>query len=173
MKKRILVPTLILGALLSGSLAFAGPGGCGSCDKGGDCDRSGQGAGFKNSDQHEERMDRRMEMMGTVLDLSDAQKGQLEALMTQQWQQKQQLREKMRASHDVLRTLQTADTFNEAEFLAGAMKQAELKTEMMAERARMKQQIYAILTPEQQGKADKLSTMMGKHGQGRHGGMGF
>ena len=123
-----------------------------------------------NSEQHEGRMARHMEMMVTVLDLSDEQKVQLETLMTQQRQDKQQLREKMRASRDALREVEAAETFNEADFLAKAIKQAEVKTEMMAERAKMKQQIYALLTPEQQEKADKLSEMRGHRGKGRHGG---
>ena len=123
-----------------------------------------------NSEQHEGRMARHMEMMVTVLDLSDEQKVQLETLMTQQRQDKQQLREKMRASRDALREVEAAETFNEADFLAKAIKQAEVKTEMMAERAEMKQQIYALLTPEQQEKADKLSEMRGHRGKGRHGG---
>ena len=123
-----------------------------------------------NSEQHEGRMARHMEMMVTVLDLSDEQKVQLETLMTQQRQDKQQLREKMRASRDALREVEAAETFNEADFLAKAIRQAEVKTEMMAERAKMKQQIYALLTPEQQEKADKLSEMRGHRGKGRHGG---
>ena len=123
-----------------------------------------------NSEQHGERMDRHMEMMVTVLDLSAEQKGKLEALMTEQRQDKQQLREKIRASRDALREVEAAETFNEADFLAKAIKQAEVKTEMMAERAEMKQQIYALLTPEQQEKADKLSEMRGHRGKGRHGG---
>ncbi len=170
MKKRILIPTLILGALFTGSLALAGPGGCGSCDKRSNCGSQGQGQGALNLEQHEERMDHRMEMMTTVLDLSEEQNVQLEELMTQQWQDRQQLREKMHASRDALREVEAADTFNEADFLAKAITQAELKTEMMAERARMKQQLYALLTPEQQEKADKLSEMKGHRGKGHHGG---
>jgi len=171
MKKRILVPALILGALLSGSLAMAGPGGCGACDQREDC--GGRGQGSMNFEQHEDRMDQRLEMMSAVLDLTAEQKVQLEGLMTQQWQVRQQLLEKMKASRDALREVQTAEIFNEADYLAKAVKQAELKTEMMAERAKMKKQLYAVLTPEQQEKADKLSEMMGKRGKGRHGGFGF
>ncbi len=170
MKKRILVSTLVLGALLTGSLALAGAGGCGSCDKRGDCGSPSQGQGALNFEQHEDRMGHRMEMMATLLDLTEEQKTQLEALMTQQWQDRQQLREKMRASRDALREVEAADTFNEADFLAKAIKQAELKTEMMVERDRMKQQVYALLTLEQQEKADKLSEMKGHRGKGRRGG---
>ncbi len=170
MKKRILIPTLVLGALLTGSLALAGAGGYGSCDKRSDSGSRGQGQGALNFEKHEDRMGHRMEMMSTILDLTEEQKAQLEALMTQQWQDRQPLREKMHASRDALRELEAADTFNEADFLAKSIKQAELKTEMMVERAEMKQQIYALLTPEQQEKADKLAEVKGHRGKGRHGG---
>jgi len=172
MKKRILVPVLILATLVTGSLSFAGPGGCGSCGVGGSCGSKGQGQGAMNDERHEERMDKRMEMMSTVLDLTEAQKTQLEALLAKQWQDTQPLREKMRASREALREIKSADTFNEAEFLAKAIKQAELKTEMMSAKAKIKQQVYALLSPEQQGKADKLADM-GRRGKGRHGGFGF
>jgi Spy/CpxP family protein refolding chaperone len=170
MKKRLLVPTLVLGALLTGTLALAGSGGCGSCDKGGNCGSNGQGPGAMNSVQQEGLMDQRLLMMSTVLDLTDTQKAQFEALMTEQRQENQQLREKVHASREALHEMKDADIFNETEFLATAIKQAELKTEMMAEKAKMKQQIYALLTPEQQEKADKLSEIMGHRGKGRHGG---
>jgi protein CpxP len=173
MKKRILLPTLLIGALLTASLAIAGPGGCDTCGKGGGCQGKGQAQGNMNDDQQEERSDKRLEMMSMVLDLTDEQQSQLKDLTDQQWQDKQQLREKMQASREAMRQVQSAATFDEAEFLAKAIKQAELKTEMMAAKAKMKQQIYALLTPAQQEKADKLNQMRGDRGKGQHAGPGF
>lgn len=171
MKKRILIPTLILGALLSGSLALAGPGGCGSCGKKGSCDSQGQSRGAMTYEQHEERTERRLEMMTTVLDLNEAQQQQLQTLFTQQWQDNQKLREQMQSERENMRTLKTADTFNEAEFRAQAAKRAELKTEMMVRKIKFQDELYAVLTPEQRIKVDKLGGMMG--GKGKHGGRGF
>ncbi len=56
MKKRILVPVLIVGTLLTGSLASAGPGvfGAGHGSKGGDCNDRGQGG--MSYEQHAERL---------------------------------------------------------------------------------------------------------------------
>jgi len=167
MKKRILIPTLIVGALLTGSLAMAGPGKCGNkC--GNNCDSKGQEA--MSFEQHEERMEQRLEKMGVILDLTEDQKSQFETLSNQQWQENQSLREQMRASRDELREAQTATNFNEADFRAKATKHAELKTEMMVTRAKMKQEMHALLTSEQQEKADKLGGMMGGRNKGHHGG---
>ncbi len=174
MKKRILVPTLVVGTLLIGSLVMAGPGGYGrgNCDGGGY--GNGNGQGMMNYEQHEERMGQRMEMMDTILDLTEEQKGQIETLLNQKHQDKQELHEQMQASREAMREARNADTFNEADFRAKAAVQAELKTEMMVAHAKLKQQIRALLTPEQQEKADTLGGMMGGHGKGRHhGGMGF
>ena len=167
MKKRVLLPTLVLGALLTGSLALAGPG-VFDGGKGGDCNGRGQAA--MSYEQHEERMEQRLEMMSTVLDLSDDQKSQIEALLNQQWQGKQQLREQMQASREAMREARTADNFNEADFRAKAARQAELKTDMMVAKAKLKQQIHALFNPDQQEKADKLGGLMGGRGKDHHGG---
>ncbi|MFK5927122.1 MAG: hypothetical protein QM483_10870, partial [Desulfuromusa sp.] len=45
-------------------------------------------------------------------------------------------------------------------------KHADLKTDMMVQRAKTKQQVLAVLTPEQQQKAEKLR---GMHGEGFFG----
>ena len=167
MKKRIIVPTLVVGTLLIGSLVMAGPGGYGK----GNCDGNGKGSGAMNYEQHEERMGNRLEMMGTVLDLTEEQKTQIEALSNQKWQDHQQLREQMQASRDAMHAAQNADTFNEADFRAKAAERAELKTEMMVQRVKHRQQIYNLLTPEQREKADTLGGLMGGgYGKGRHHG---
>jgi len=174
MKKRILIPTLIIGTLLTGSLALAAPGygrNCNSDDcSGGGCQGNARGA--MTYEQHEERLEKRLEKMAALLELSDAQKEQIEGLHNQRWQNQQQKREQMQTARQELREARQATPFNEADFRAKAAKQAELKTEMMVERAKMKAELYAILTPEQQEKAELLEGMMG-HEQGRHGGKGM
>jgi Spy/CpxP family protein refolding chaperone len=167
MKKRILIPALIVGVLLTGSLALAGPGKCGSSCSGG-CDGKRQGA--MSYEQHEEQMGQRLEAMGTILDLTEEQKNQFETLVNKQWQEKQPLREQMQASRDELREAKHAANFDETDFRAKAARHAELKTEMMVAHAKMKQEMRALLTPEQQEKADKLGGMMGGHNKGHHGG---
>ena len=166
MKKKILIPTLIIGALVTGSLAIAGSGNCGSAG-------GGKGHEAMSYEQHEERMGQRLEKMGAILELTEEQKSQFETIFNQQWQEKQLLREQMQASQDEMREARIATNFNEADFRSKAAKQAELKTELMVAKAKMKQQVYALLTPEQQEKADTLSGMMGGRDKGHHGGRGF
>ncbi len=166
MKRTIMIPTLIVGALAIGTLALAGPGGQGFGK--GNCDGNGKGA--MSYEQHEERMGHKLEMMTALLDLSEEQQTQIETLFNQQHQEKQGLREQMQASRDALHQAKKANPFNEADFRAKAAVQAELKTDMMVAHAKLKQQIHALLTPEQQEKADQLGDMMGERGKGRHHG---
>lgn len=165
MKKRILIPALAVSALLVGSLAMAIPGGYG---KGGGC--KGNGPEAMSFEQHEERSGHKLKMMTAVLELTEAQQGQIESLFNQQYQDKQQLREQLQASRDAMREARNAEPFNEADFRAKAAIQAGLKTEMMVEHIKLKQQIHGLLTPEQQKKAETLGGMMGGHEKGRHHG---
>ena len=166
MKKRMFLSTVVVGTLLTAGVALAGPGF-------GNCDGSGKGPGAMSYEQHEDRMEHRLEMMSTVLDLTEAQQEQLKSLFDQQWQDHQQLREQMHSARDAMHEARSAESFNEADFRAKAEKQAELKTEMMVAGAKMKEKLYAILTPEQQQKADTLRGLMGERGKGHHGGRGF
>jgi protein CpxP len=127
-----------------------------------------------NSEHHEERIGYRLEMMTTLLDLTAEQQSQIKDLFNQQHQEKKGLREQMQASRNAMHQARNATPFNEADFRAKAAVQAELKTDMMVAHAKLKQQIHAMLTPEQQEKADKLGDMMGERGKrGRHGGDRF
>lgn len=173
MKKTILWSTLLIGTLLTASLALADPGNCDACDKKGACQSNGQAQGALDDEQRAERIDQRVMMMSSVLDLTAEQKSQVEVLTRQQWQDKQQLREQMQTNRAALRQLQSAATFDEAEFLATARKQAELKTAMLVAKAQMKQQIYALLTPPQQEKTEQLAELKGARGNGRQAGSGF
>jgi Spy/CpxP family protein refolding chaperone len=168
MKKSILIPALIIGALFTGTLVMAGPGshGRGGCD--------GNGPGAMNSERHEERVEQKLEIMTTVLELTEEQQTEIKTLLDQRHQDKQQLHEQMRASRDAMREARNAAPFNETDFRTKAAAQAELKADMMVEHVKLKEQIHALLTPEQQKKADTLGEMMGGHGKGRkHGRSGF
>lgn len=165
LKKRVVIPTLLIGALLTGGVAIAGP--FGNCD----------GKGFRgqqlSAEERQERMEHKLDMMSEILDLNEEQEEQVGALLQQQWTTKLQQREQQQASREELREQLLSDDFNEAEFRAEAMKKAEQKVDMLVEHAKLKRQIYQLLTPEQQEKADKLMAMRSKHGKGRHGGHGF
>ena len=169
MKKRILIPSLLIGALMTASLAVASPGFGGKFGRGCDGGCNGRGQGPATYEQHEERMEQRLEVMATLLELTDNQQVQMKALLDQQWQNRQAGRAEMQAVRDAMREARQADPFDEADFRAKAAKQGELRTERMIEGAKLQQEIKAILTPEQQEKADTLRGMLG-FGKGKRGG---
>lgn len=170
MKKIMIIPTLTIGALLLGSMAFAWSGGPGyrNCDG----PRDGRGMGMSH-EQHQERMEQHLEFMAVALDLTDEQKEQLEAMGEQHWQTRQELRDKMQASRKELSDLGQSRDFDEAAFRAKAREQADLKTDMRAGHAKMKQAFFEVLTPQQREKAEKLWEMHGDGPMGRHGGKGM
>lgn len=168
MKKTATITTLLLATLMITSSAFAWPGyrdGKGS----GDCNRR---EGRMNYEQHVDRMVNRLERMAVILDLSAEQKTTLEELNSKHFQDRQVLRSKMEKGRDELQAYRFSDKFDEKEFRALAQQHADLKTEMMVQGAKHRQDILAVLTPEQREKADKLREMGGfgpGDGPGRRG----
>ena len=176
MKKTVLISFILVATLLFAGAAFAWPGhhGKGSCEN--SSKRDGQGM---SQEQHQERMENRLEKMAVILDLTETQKKQIETLMDEKWENHQTMRTQMQAGQSELREYKQGDEFNESEFRAKAQKQADLKTEMMVQHAKTRQQLLAVLTHEQQQKAEKLKGMDGEgffgkrgdHGDGRGHGM--
>ena len=167
MKKTTVISTLVIGMLLSGGTAFAWQGG-GHHMKG-DGVKGQRGAGM-TQEQHQERMESRLEKMGIILDLTDQQKKKLQALAEKNWQSRQSMRSEMQASREAFRSYKQGKEYNAAEFRALAQKHADLKTEMMVEKAEARQQRLAILTPEQQQKAEELRELGGEGFGGKRGG---
>lgn len=163
MKKTTIIPAILISILLSSGTAFAWPGGQGKKNCNNSCDRQGEGMTYE---QHEERLENQLEKMAVILDLTEQQKEQLEDLHEKNWQDRQSMRAEMQTSRDGLREYKQGRDFNESEFLAIAQKHADLKTEMMVQRAKNRQQIFAVLTPEQQQKAEQLRDI---HGGGFYG----
>lgn len=168
MKKATLISTLTLGAVLLAGSAFAWNGGCKQ-----NCDGPRGDRGMMQAEQMQDRMDRHHEFMKVALDLSKEQEQQLDALREKHQAERQALREKMRASREELRDMQRNPEFDEATFRAKARAKADLQTEMYANRNQHKQEMLALLTPEQQVKAEELWKLhQEKRGKGRHEGCG-
>ncbi len=165
MKKTTIMSALVIGMLLSGGTAFAWSGGH---HMKGDGNNGKRGAGM-TQEQHQERMESRLAKMGVILDLTDQQKKQLEGLFDKQWENRQAMRTEMQASREDLRNYKQGKDYNADEFRTKAQKQADLKVEMMVQRAENKQQIFAILTPEQQQKAESLRELKGDNQRGKRG----
>jgi len=162
--KKIAIPlTVLVALLLTGSFALAGPG-----NRAGNCNGKGQRGQIMSYEQHKVQMENRLERMGVVLDLTAPQKEQLRNLFDQQWKERMA---EIQSSRDAMLSARWDKNFNEKEFRTQAQKHADLKTNMIVDRAKRQQQVLAILTPEQQKKMEQLRGL-GMGPGNRQGGMG-
>jgi periplasmic protein CpxP/Spy len=139
---RTLTLTAVLAALLAGGVAFAqgpgrrGPGGFNGPGPGGP---GGPGG-----------------LPLQALNLSDAQKDQIKQLTEQYRQQDQNVAEQLRSAMEAQR--KAVETMPVDEGLIRSTTQAlvEAQTEMAIQQARLRSDIFALLTPDQQAQASKL-----------------
>ena len=139
--------SVVVAVMLAGSAYLAAAaGGPGSPGK-------GHGPGM--------RMDRMAEMLG----LSDTQKEQVSAILKAEQEKTGPLRQQLFENRKQIMETAVSGKFDEAAVRAIAAKQAPIITELMVSHARAKSEIHALLTPEQQARAQKLGPMMGpRHG---------
>lgn len=169
MKKRTLLTALLTGTLLSGavlSTAMAGhgfgPGGCGNCDE----------ADIATMQQRmENRMERHLQKMTTVLELTDSQQAKVKELLTAQRQKHLAERQERFEDREQMHELKSAADFDETQFRTLAKKRAEERIDRQVEQMKTRQQIFALLTPEQQEKAEIFFQAMEKRGPGHGPGM--
>jgi protein CpxP len=153
---RALTLTAVLAGLLAGGIAFAqgpgpgrrGPGGYGGPGPGG---RGGPGgpAGLPLQ----------------ALNLTEAQQDQIKQLMQQTRQQTPNVGEQLRTAMDAQR--KAVETIPVDEGLIRSTTQAlvEAQTEMAIQQARLRSDIFALLTPEQQAQARKLQAEQDQRAQ--------
>lgn len=164
MNKKLL-PTILVGTALISTFAFssaiAGPG-FGNCDE---VDSSA------HQEKRAERMDRHLSKMTTVLELTDAQQTQIREILTDKQAARQGQFKQRCEDRKQMHELKSASTFDEAAFRSMAEKQAAKRVDRQVEKMKTKQQIFALLTAEQQEKAEVLFQAMDKRGPGRGHGM--
>ena len=96
-----------------------------------------------------------LKRMAKQLNLTDAQQTQIKGIMSAE-------REKMKPMMQQMRQNQQAQeaningTFDENQARAFAGKQAQIMTDLMVEKQRMRSEVFAVLTPEQRQKAQQL-----------------
>ncbi len=90
------------------------------------------------------------------LGLSDAQKTQVRSIMDEERANIKPLVQKLREGRKELRDLRKSGPFDEAKVRAVARGQADTMTELIVAKQRMQSRIYAVLTPDQRAKADKM-----------------
>jgi len=111
----------------------------------------------------------RMDRMAVILDLSEDQQDRIRAIREAGRRQAAPLLKTLAEERDQLRALTHADTFDEAAVRALAERHAATRSELIVIRARTRNQVHAVLTPEQRTLAEKLRPHRGR-GHGRHNG---
>jgi len=114
----------------------------------------GIGDGFGPSPEHI------VAFMTDKLDLTDAQQAQAKQILDKEKPNFQPLVQQLAAGHKQMRALEENATFNEAAVRAAATQQAQAITELIVTKARVKSELFAILTTDQRAKA---TTLMNRH----------
>jgi Spy/CpxP family protein refolding chaperone len=98
-------------------------------------------------------------MMGfyaDYLDLTDAQRAQMKDIMSKEKPTLKPLMQQLGQSHQQLRQLESAGTFDEAKVRAAATQQAQTMTELTVQKARIKSELMQVLTQDQKDKMAKF-----------------
>jgi protein CpxP len=93
-----------------------------------------------------------------VLDLTDAQQTQIKAIMTKEKPTIAPLMQQLGQTHSQMRQLEESATFDEAKVRALASQQAQTMIDLAVEKARMKNEMYQLLTPDQKAKLQTVET---------------
>jgi Spy/CpxP family protein refolding chaperone len=109
------------------------------------------------------------EFIAVFLGLTDAQKEQGKAIFENSRTAAQPIVEQLKAGHDEMAAAVKRGA-TDTELQAIADEQGALIGQLIGKHAQSMSKFYALLTPEQKGKADKLHSMMKERLQDRFGG---
>jgi len=132
--------TAVLAGLLAGAIAFAQGGGPGRRGPGG---FGGPGPGPGG-------------LPLQALNLTETQQDQIKQLTQQYRQQNQNIAEQVRTAMEAQRTAVEAIPVDEGRIRATTQALVDAQTEMAIQQARLRSDIFAMLTPDQQAQARKL-----------------
>jgi protein CpxP len=90
------------------------------------------------------------------LNLTEAQKTQVQQIRESYRERTQSLRQELRAKKQELRQANLGDTFNEALTMQVLTESAALEAKLMGERFKMRQEMLALLTPEQKNQLEQM-----------------
>jgi protein CpxP len=154
----ILITTLAMAAMAMPGVAlaqgFGGPPGFGGPDE----DR-GPGLPF---------LEHMLPRLAEELDLTDAQQGQIQAILDEETPAIESMREQLRNAHQAFRESHPPGEFDEAAVRAFAESQSPTHVELMVAEARTKSRVHNVLTPEQRAQLQQMRDRRGP--RGRHGG---
>jgi periplasmic protein CpxP/Spy len=92
---------------------------------------------------------RQFKKMAAELGLSAQQQDEIKKIISQNRPLAEPMMKQLRSEHRALRNLVQADTFDEAAIRAQVAKAETLQADLAVQRAKLAQQVRAILTPEQ------------------------
>ncbi len=146
----ILITTLAMAAMAMPGVAlaqgFGGPPGFGGPDEFG-----GPGLPF---------LEHMLPRLAEELDLTDAQQGQIQAILDEETPAIESMREQLRNAHQAFRESHSPGEFDEAAVRAFAESQSQTHVELMVAGARTMLRIHNVLTTEQR---EQLQQMRGRH----------
>ena len=114
----------------------------------------GMGEGFGPSPEHI------VQFMTDSLDLTASQQAQAKAILEKEKPNFEPLMQQLAAGHKQMRALEESTTFDEAAVRSLATQHAQTMTELIVTKARVKSELYSILTSEQRAKA---TAIMNRH----------
>ena len=152
MKKSIIIAVSVVALVVTGTIfAFA------SHRQFGGHHRFG-GAGLASNP--EKFIEKALERAAVVLDLTAAQKQQIKTILATEKPVVQPLVLQLAANHQALQQVSDNGQFNEQQVQSIAAKQGQTMSQLIVEKERVKAQIYAVLTPEQRAKAEKIQAQI-------------
>jgi protein CpxP len=105
-----------------------------------------------------------------MLDLTDAQQTQIKALLTKEKPTLEPLMQQLRQTHSQMRQIEESATFDEAKVRALAAQQSQTMIDLVVEKARMKNEMYQLLTPDQKAKLQKVEARHAERFMNHEGG---
>jgi protein CpxP len=108
---------------------------------------------------------KRIDRMAKRLNLTETQQEQVKAILTSEWEKAAPFRQQLAETRGKIRQAIETEPFDEAAVRALAESQNQARVELDVSRARAKNRIYALLTPEQREQARRIRPW----GEGRHG----
>jgi periplasmic protein CpxP/Spy len=107
------------------------------------------------------------QMMLQRLDLTDAQKERVKGIVDSHHEEMRAVRDRAMKAHAALEAAITGDTFDEATVRTRAAEAAIVDADAAVHRARVYNEVYQILTPDQQNKLKTIQANMQKRMQNR------
>jgi protein CpxP len=104
-----------------------------------------------------------LEFFTDYLDLTADQQAQAKQIVESGKTTMQPLMEQMKSGHLQMRQLEESSTFDEAKVRVLASQQAQTMTEMIVQKAKIKSQLFAILTADQKAKLQKFEEKRHQH----------